>query len=117
VDLATMTGNVAQVFLTDEEWGSVLQSAHAALRPGGQFSVAEELMANQEKGLDRGGGLGQEGELGEETKDLGGEQRERGPERRSQQRATPERRGQLRGGLQREPDLEGAEKETGHEVD
>jgi len=37
VDLATMTGNVAQVFLTDEEWGSVLQSAHAALRPGGRL--------------------------------------------------------------------------------
>lgn len=35
VDLATMTGNVAQVFLTDGEWDSVLRSAHAALRPGG----------------------------------------------------------------------------------
>jgi SAM-dependent methyltransferase len=35
VDLATMTGNVAQVFLTDEEWDSVLRHAHASLRPGG----------------------------------------------------------------------------------
>lgn len=37
VDLATMTGNVAQVFLTDAEWNSMLRSAHAALRPGGRL--------------------------------------------------------------------------------
>jgi SAM-dependent methyltransferase len=37
VDLITMTGNVAQVFLTDEEWASVLRHAHAALRPGGHL--------------------------------------------------------------------------------
>ena len=37
VDLATMTGNVAQVFLTDEEWDAVLAAAHAALRPGGRL--------------------------------------------------------------------------------
>lgn len=37
VDLATMTGNVAQVFVTDEEWASTLRSAHAALRPGGHL--------------------------------------------------------------------------------
>ena len=37
VDLATMTGNVAQVFLTDEEWNAVLAAAHAALRPGGRL--------------------------------------------------------------------------------
>src|ERR1039458_3646747 len=37
VDLATMTGNVAQVFLTDAEWDSVLRSAHAAVRPGGRL--------------------------------------------------------------------------------
>ena len=36
-DLATMTGNVAQVFITDEEWGAVLAAAHAALRPGGRL--------------------------------------------------------------------------------
>jgi SAM-dependent methyltransferase len=34
-DLATMTGNVAQVFLTDEAWASTLGAARAALRPGG----------------------------------------------------------------------------------
>jgi SAM-dependent methyltransferase len=37
VDLVTMTGNVAQVFLTDEEWGTVLAAARAALRPGGRL--------------------------------------------------------------------------------
>lgn len=33
-DLAVMTGNVAQVFTTDEEWTRVLLSIRAALRPG-----------------------------------------------------------------------------------
>ena len=35
VDLVTMTGNAAQVFLTNEEWDQVLRAAHAALKPGG----------------------------------------------------------------------------------
>lgn len=35
VDLVTMTGNVTQVFLTDEDWAAVLQAAFGALRPGG----------------------------------------------------------------------------------
>jgi SAM-dependent methyltransferase len=35
VDLATMTGNVAQVFLTDIEWTQVLTAVPAALRPRG----------------------------------------------------------------------------------
>jgi SAM-dependent methyltransferase len=34
-DLATMTGNVAQVFLTDEDWDDALLGARRALRPGG----------------------------------------------------------------------------------
>ena len=34
-DLAVMTGNVAQVFLTDEDWARALQGIHAALRPRG----------------------------------------------------------------------------------
>jgi hypothetical protein len=34
-DLAVMTGNVAQVFLTDEDWAQALQGITAALRPGG----------------------------------------------------------------------------------
>lgn len=37
VDLATMTGNVAQVFLTDEEWRETLLAVRAALRPGGRL--------------------------------------------------------------------------------
>src|SRR5689334_17885085 len=37
VDLATMTGNVAQVFVTDEEWTRTLDALHAALSPGGHL--------------------------------------------------------------------------------
>jgi SAM-dependent methyltransferase len=37
VDLAVMTGNVAQVFLTDEEWSATLAGVHAAVKPGGRF--------------------------------------------------------------------------------
>ncbi len=33
VDLVTMTANVAQVFLTDQEWATTLRCARAALRP------------------------------------------------------------------------------------
>ena len=37
VDLATMTANVAQVFLTDADWTATLRGIHAALRPGGRL--------------------------------------------------------------------------------
>ncbi|MGI8450559.1 MAG: class I SAM-dependent methyltransferase [Streptosporangiaceae bacterium] len=37
VDLATMTGNVAQVFVTDRQWDAALRSVHASLRPGGRL--------------------------------------------------------------------------------
>ncbi len=37
VDLATMTGNVAQVFLTDADWLGSLSGIRAALRPGGRL--------------------------------------------------------------------------------
>lgn len=37
VDLATMTGNVAQVFLTDDEWLGTLAGIGQALRPGGRL--------------------------------------------------------------------------------
>jgi SAM-dependent methyltransferase len=37
VDLVTMTGNVAQVFLTDEDWTATLRVSRAALRPGGRL--------------------------------------------------------------------------------
>ncbi|GAA1793229.1 class I SAM-dependent methyltransferase [Luedemannella flava] len=36
-DLATMTGNVAQVFLTDADWVRALRGIHAALRPDGRL--------------------------------------------------------------------------------
>ena len=35
VDLAVMTGNVAQVFLTDQDWAQALQAIRTALRPRG----------------------------------------------------------------------------------
>jgi SAM-dependent methyltransferase len=35
VDAAFMTGNVAQVFLTDDEWLATLRGIHGALRPRG----------------------------------------------------------------------------------
>jgi SAM-dependent methyltransferase len=37
VDLVTMTGNVAQVFITDEEWAATLEAVGEALRPGGRL--------------------------------------------------------------------------------
>ena len=37
VDLAFMTANVAQVFLTDEQWADTLSAAREALRPGGRL--------------------------------------------------------------------------------
>ena len=79
-------------------------------------------MPDNEKGLNRGGVLGQEGDL--EGKDLDQQLTQRsGTDRRGQGRTSPERRkapgetNQPRGGLRREPDLEGAEQQTGHEVD
>ena len=37
VDLATMTANVAHVFVTDEELSATLRGIHGALRPGGHL--------------------------------------------------------------------------------
>lgn len=37
VDAVTMTANVAQVFLTDADWLSMLAAVRAALRPGGRL--------------------------------------------------------------------------------
>jgi SAM-dependent methyltransferase len=37
VELVTMTGNVAQVFVTDAAWAATLRAVHAALRPGGRL--------------------------------------------------------------------------------
>ena len=37
-DLVLMTGNVAQVFLDDDEWTATLQAIQVALRPGGHLA-------------------------------------------------------------------------------
>ena len=37
MDLATMTGNVSNVFLTEQDWRATLRGVHAALRPGGHL--------------------------------------------------------------------------------
>lgn len=37
VELATMTANVAQVFLTDEDWAATLRGVQGALAPGGRL--------------------------------------------------------------------------------
>ena len=37
VDLVTMTANVAQVFVTGQEWAETLAAVHGALRPGGRL--------------------------------------------------------------------------------
>ena len=36
-DLAVMTGNVAQVFVPDEDWHATLRAIRTCLRPGGWF--------------------------------------------------------------------------------
>lgn len=38
-DLAVMTGNVAQVFVTDEDWHKTLEAVRACLRPNGWFAL------------------------------------------------------------------------------
>jgi SAM-dependent methyltransferase len=47
VDLATMTGNVAQVFTTDAEWSATLRGVRAALQPGGRLVVETRDPARQ----------------------------------------------------------------------
>lgn len=37
VDMAVMTGNVAQVFCTDDDWAATLRGIHHAVKPGGRF--------------------------------------------------------------------------------
>jgi hypothetical protein len=96
-------------------------------------------MATNEKGLNRGGVGGQEGELGEESKNMDVDRPEIGSlDKPGQQRpgmqggsgknadlirdklnpaGSDRGMNQQRGGLQREPDLEDAEKDTEHEVD
>ena len=46
-DLLVMTGNVAQVFLDDDEWGAALAAIHAALRPGGVLAFESRNPADR----------------------------------------------------------------------
>ncbi len=47
VDAAFMTGNVAQVFLTDDAWNTVLRVARDALRPGGRLVFETRVPARR----------------------------------------------------------------------
>lgn len=46
-DLATMTGNVAQVFRSDEDWAEALAAVRDALRPGGAFVFETRVPARK----------------------------------------------------------------------
>ena len=46
-DLATMTGNVAQVFRTDAEWGQALAAVRDALRPSGVLAFETRVPARR----------------------------------------------------------------------
>lgn len=47
VDLVTMTANVAQVFLTDDEWASTLDGCRRALRDDGLLVFESRVPANR----------------------------------------------------------------------
>jgi SAM-dependent methyltransferase len=47
VDVAVMTGNVAQVFITDHEWLATLRGIHAALCPGGRLVFESRVPARR----------------------------------------------------------------------
>lgn len=47
VDVATMTGNVAQVFVTDDDWNRTLIAAADAIRPGGHLVFETRDPANR----------------------------------------------------------------------
>jgi SAM-dependent methyltransferase len=47
VDVVTMTGNVAQVFLTEQEWLATLAAARATLKPGGRLVFETRNLAKE----------------------------------------------------------------------
>lgn len=51
VDAATMTANVAQVFLDDRDWATTLRAAREALRPGG--TLVFEARRPEDRGWER----------------------------------------------------------------
>lgn len=46
-DLELMTGNVAQIFLSDAAWAATLRNLHAALRPGGHLAFESRNPADR----------------------------------------------------------------------
>lgn len=48
IDVAVMTGNVAQVFLDDDEWAAVLRRTAAVLRAGGHLVLETRDPARQD---------------------------------------------------------------------
>lgn len=46
-DLATMTANVAQVFLGDADWAKTLRAIHTCLRPGGWLAFETRVPADR----------------------------------------------------------------------
>lgn len=46
-DVATMTGNVAQVFVTDQDWAAALRAVRGSLRPGGRLVFESRDPAKQ----------------------------------------------------------------------
>ena len=46
-DLATMTANVAQVFLDDHEWLATLHAIRTCLRPGGRIAFESRVPSDQ----------------------------------------------------------------------
>lgn len=55
VDLAVMTGNVAQAIVDPADWDATLTGAYDALRPGGRlvFETRDRLVASGRSGTDR----------------------------------------------------------------
>ncbi len=47
VDVATMTGNVAQVFVSDDDWRVTLRAIRQALRPGGNLVFESRVPEDQ----------------------------------------------------------------------
>ncbi|GCE74974.1 class I SAM-dependent methyltransferase [Cellulomonas biazotea] len=47
VDVAVMTGNVAQVFVADADWDATLRGLHAAVRPGGHLVLETRVPARE----------------------------------------------------------------------
>ena len=54
-DLAVMTGNVAQLFLADDDWARAVRGIHAALRPRGYLVFETRRVLDVREAPDRPG--------------------------------------------------------------